>query len=91
MRALLNKIVTTNEEFESSFHRGSGVAQGNSSRKLTLKFFGQLSVVSMSVSYFAVDENLTASSMAYYMVWIVLLRFDNFMLYARNSIYYYFC
>ena len=43
----------------------------------------------MSVSYFAVDENLTASSMAYCMVWIVLLRFDNFMLYARNTIYYY--
>ena len=33
MRALLNKIVTTNQEFESSFHRGSGVAQGNASRK----------------------------------------------------------
>lgn len=42
MRALLNKIVTTNQEFESSFHRGSGVAQGNASGKLTLKFFGLL-------------------------------------------------
>ena len=42
MRALLNKIVTTNQEFESSFHRGSGVAQGNASGKLTLKFYGLL-------------------------------------------------
>ena len=32
MRALLNKIVTSSQEFESSFHRGSGVAQGNASR-----------------------------------------------------------
>ena len=42
----------------------------------------------MSVSYFAVDENLTASSMAYCMVWIVLLRFDNFMLYAMLETQY---
>ena len=51
MRALLNKIVTTNQEFESSFHRGSGEAQGNASGKLTLKFFGLHIFCELSVVY----------------------------------------
>ena len=51
MRALLNKIVTTNQEFESSFHRGSGVAQGNASGKIDTEIFRPTIFCELSVVY----------------------------------------